>query len=78
MKHQSLLFCCCHSHVCHDFVQEDAVHQLHEHVDPLLGADVVARTQRAQSPHLETGRRVKYTIKYVLLLSNFIVWLPSC
>lgn len=23
-------------HVCHDLVQEDAVHQLHEHVDPLL------------------------------------------
>lgn len=47
--------CRWYSHVCHDFVQEDAVHQLHEHVDALLGADGVARTQRAQGPHLQGG-----------------------
>lgn len=40
----------------HDFVQENAVHQLHEHVDALLGADGVAGTQRAEGPHLKEAR----------------------
>lgn len=48
---------CCYSHVRHDFVQEDAVHQLHEHVDALLGADGVAGAQRAEGPHLQGRKR---------------------
>lgn len=47
--------------MCHDLVQEDAVDQLHEHVDPILRANVVARAQRTQRPHLETEREVNYT-----------------
>lgn len=50
-----------YSHVCHDFVQEDAVHQLHEHVDPLLGAHLITWPQRAQRPHLQTEGEVNYS-----------------
>lgn len=48
-------------HVCHDLVQKDAIHQLHEHVDALLGARIIARAQRTQRPHLGTGREVNHT-----------------
>lgn len=47
----------CYLHVCHDLVQEDTVHQLHEHVDPLLWAYDITWTQRTQRPHLETERK---------------------
>ncbi|TNN62008.1 hypothetical protein EYF80_027746 [Liparis tanakae] len=40
---------------------KDAIHQLHEHVDSLLGARIIARAQRPQRPHLGTGREVNHT-----------------
>lgn len=45
---------CCYLHVCHDLVQEDTIHQFHEHADPFLWAHIVTQTQRAQHLHLET------------------------
>lgn len=60
-KRQNCLSLGRYLHVCHDLVQEDAVHQLHEHVDPLLRANLIARTQRTQRPHLETEKEVNFT-----------------
>lgn len=45
-----------YSHLGHDLVQEDAIHQLHEHVDALLWAHVGVWTQRTQCPNLERQR----------------------
>lgn len=60
-KRQNCLSLGRYLHVCHDLVQEDAVHQLHEHVDPLLRADLIAWTQRTQRPHLQAEREVNFT-----------------
>ena len=42
-----------HSHVCHDFVQEDPIHQIHKHRELVLWA----RAQWSKSLHLQRGRR---------------------
>lgn len=39
---------CSYIHLSHDLVQKDTIHQLHEHVDPVLRAHPVWRTQRTQ------------------------------